>query len=171
MHGYNQTDQSVYKRKLQEAIEEIGLTQHIVSSRGLRAINRDVFYDCTRCGALVSLLDVHIATCPQIPVHLRTDIQLNIQGARICILTELAEQKESLSSSELEHLKQCVQGPHMGRLELIEACSVNGVDAYCYSVAEEQLVEERRIASFTVSAYPEHDLQIMLVVPATVTSS
>lgn len=160
---YNQQCRKEYQDKLKAALVELGFTCHDFDSPSVGGrINRHVCYDCRWCGGLISGLDTHIRVCQAMPHHVQQAVARDVERARELILGRLKQQMREMTEDELDYVQRCGRGPHVGRLELVKLCEDVGICAYAYDKVERELTEAKQIGNFMVSAFPAHDLQIML---------
>lgn len=161
---YNQQCRKAYEDKLIAALKKLGFTPHNFDtpSGPWNHLVGHICYDCHWCGGLISGLDAHIEKCTAMPDHLQVSVKNDTDSARRIILAKLVWAKNELSSDELNHLHSCGHGPHVDRLTLLALCEEAKICAYAYDKAERELTETKHISNFMVSAWPTHDLQIML---------
>ena len=161
---YNQKCREEYENKLTTALIELGFTRHNFStpSGPWNQLVDHTCYDCRWCGALISGLDTHIKVCVAMPDDLQRVIAKDVDRAKQIILDRLEQRRHEMTEDDLGYVQRCGRGPHTDRLDLVKLCQDADICAYGYDLAERELTEAKLISKFAVSAYPEHDLQIML---------
>lgn len=161
MHRNQQTDQE-YQKKLWDALAALGLHRHYITLPNSREVV-ELLYDCQWCGCLVSKLDIHAEKCPVMSDELQAEIAADTERAVEIIVNRLEHEAARLSSEELQHLRDCGRGPHTGRLELLGLCEDQEICAYAYSLAEQRLVDLKKIGYYEFAAHPPRDLQVYLL--------